>query len=77
MIKGGAGLPTKLGWRVYIKGIDFYFYAYTAVGFAGENAAVDAVLEHMGMRHLTVRAVVAVIEESSLRLPPESSPAQS
>ena len=70
-------MPTKLGWRVYIKGRDFYLYAYTAIGFAGENAAVDAVLEHMGMRDVTVRAVVAVIEESSLRPPPESSSVQS
>ena len=54
-----------------------YLYAYTAVGFAGENAAVDAVLEYMGMRDVTVRAIVAVIEESSLRPPPESSSVQS
>ena len=60
-------MPTnRLGWRVYICGRDWDFYAYTAVGYAGEGAAVDAVLDYMGMRDVRVRAVVASVSESDL-----------
>ena len=58
---------------MYIKGLDFYIYAYTAIGYPGEKAAIEAVLQFMGMKDLTVRAVVAVIGESDLLPPPESS----
>ena len=64
-------MPTnRLGWRVYICGRDFDFYAYTAVGYGGEKAAVEAVLEVMGMRDVRVRAVVASVAEVDLLPPP-------
>ena len=67
----GAGLPTnRLGWRVYICGRDFDFYSYTAVGYGGEKAAVEAVLEVMGMRDVRVRAVVATVAEVDPLPPP-------
>ena len=73
----GASLPTnRLGWRIYICGRGFDFYAYTAVGYAGEGAAVEAVLDYMGMKDVRVRAVVASVSESDLLPPPEPSSAQ-
>jgi len=64
-------LPTnRLGWRVYICGRDFDFYAYTAVGYGGEKAAVEAVLEAMGMRDVRVRVTLASVVETDLCQPP-------
>ena len=69
----GASLPTnRLGWRIYICGRGFDFYCYTAIGFPGEAAAVDAVLEFMGMKDVRVRAVAVSVEDSDL--PPHAEP---
>ena len=56
----GASLPTnRLGWRVYICGRGFDFYAYTIIGTKGEHESVDAVLEFMGM--VGLRCVTKVV----------------
>ena len=68
----GVGLPnSRLGWRVYICGRGWDFYCYTAIGFAGEGAAVDAVLDAMGQRNIKVRVVVVTVEDADLPQPPE------